>query len=167
MMKNQNILVGAVSLLLAALVLMGVGGSPSLRDARYAVSNVTLNGPSSIPNGGSANYTVTATIVRDGIAANAQIVGTQGPPPPRIRPSLYSGGSQLTFSDVDVPPNVNTITATLTLTCSNNEVRGNKAGSGHGGRGQFLWWSWEDPAKIKGHLNEKESAELNVLCRQG
>lgn len=166
-MKNHTVLFSLISALLAALFLMGIGSTPSLRDARYAVSNVSLNGPASIPNGGSANYTVTAAIVRDGIAANAQIVGTQGPPPPRIRPSLYSGGTQLTFAEVNVPPNVNTITATLTLTCTNNEVRGNNAGSGHGGRGQFLWWHWDDPAEIKGHLNEKESTVIRVLCRQG
>ena len=152
---------------LATLFLMGLGGTPTLRDARFAVTGVNINGPTSITNGGSANYTVTATITRDGIAANAQITGTQGPPPPRIRPSIYVGNTQLTFAEVNIPPNVNTVTATLRLSCTNNEVRGSSAGSGHGGRGQFLFWSWDDPAEIKGHLNEKESGVLRVLCRQG
>lgn len=166
MNKNQNAArIGFT--ILVAIGLMGVGGTPTLRDARFAVNNVTLNGPATIANGGSANYTVTATITRDGIAANAQIPGTQGPPPPRIRPSIYVGNTQLTFTEVNIPPNVNTITATLRLSCVNNEVRGNVAGSGHGGRGQFLFWSWDDPAEIKGHLNERESGILRVLCRQG
>lgn len=164
-MKKKNGITIELIGLLALLLLMGLGGAPTLRDARFAVASVSLTGPSTITNGGSATYTVTATITRDGIGANAQIVGTQGPPPPRIRPSLYSGGTQLTFNEVDIAPNVNTIISTLTLSCRNNEVRGDKAGTGHGGRGQFLWWSWDDPAEIKGHLNEKESTVTKVLCK--
>jgi hypothetical protein len=167
MMKTYRLVVGSVSLTVLAPLLMGLGSSPPLKDVRFAVTSVTLAGPATIPNGGSANYTVTATINRDGIAANATIVGTQGPPPPRVRPSIHVGNTQLTFADVDVLPNVNTISTSLTLTCSNNEVRGDVAGSGHGGTGQFLWWSWDDPAEIKGHLNERESKKTRVLCRQG
>ena len=155
------------SALLAVLFLMGVGGTPTLRDSRFAVTRVTMIGPGGIPNGGSANYTVTATIQRDGVAANAQIIGTQGPPPPRIRPAVYSGNTQLVFSEVNIAPNVSTVTATLTLSCVNNQVRGSAGSSGHGGRSQFLFWSWDDPAEIKGHLNETESATLRVLCRPG
>lgn len=166
-MKAISTSIKFTAICLLTLFMMGIGGTPALRDGRFAVSSVTMTGPATIPNGGSANYTVTAVIVRDNIAANAQIIGTQGPPPPRIRPAIYSGNTQLTFNEVNVPPNVNTITSTLTLSCRNNEVRGNVAGTGHGGRGQFLWWSWDDPAEIKGHLNERESSVIKVLCRQG
>lgn len=165
-MKHVRVL-GLVAVVAATPVLLGIGSSPTLRDARYAVTSVSIAGPTRISNGGSATYTVTANINRDGIAQNAQIVGTQGPPPPRIRPAIYSGGAQLTFAEVNIPPNVNTVTVSLTLSCVNNEVRGDRAGSGHGGRGQFLWWSWDDPADIKGHLNEKESESLKVLCAKG
>ena len=164
-MKNSHLASILIPAIFAAPLLMGLGSSPPLRDARFAVSSVNLAGPATISNGGSANYTVTASIQRDGIAANAQITGTQGPPPPHIRPSIFAGNAQLTFSEVNVPPNVNTVTATLTLSCSNSEVRGDRAGSGHGGRGHFLWWSWDDPAEIVGHLNEKDSGSIKVLCK--
>lgn len=166
-MKHYRIGMTGVWIALVAPLLLGFGSSPPLRDSRFEVTNVTIAGPGTIANGGNANYTVTATIQRDGVAANAQIVGTQGPPPPRIRPSLYVGNTQLTRTEVNVAPNVNTITVTLTLTCSNNEVRGNLAGSGHGGTTRFLFWSWSDPAQVKGHLNERESTPLNVLCTGG
>lgn len=166
-MNYHRIGVTAVAVGCVVPLLLGLGGSPPLRDSRFAVTNVTIAGPATIANGGSANYTVTATIQRDGIGANEQIVGTQGPPPPRVRPSLYVGNTQLTRTEVNVAPNVNTITVTLALTCSNNEVRGNLAGSGHGGTHRFLFWSWTDPAQVKGHLNERESTPLNVLCTGG
>ena len=153
--------------LLALLLLMGIGGTPTLRDSRFAVTRVTIIGPATIPNGGNANYTVTATIQRDGVAANAQIIGTQGPPPPRIRPAVFSGNTQLVFSEVNIAPNVNTVTATLSLSCTNNEVRGSAGRRGHGGRTQLLFWSWDDPAEIKGHLNETESTTLRVMCQPG
>ncbi|MEK6655814.1 MAG: hypothetical protein AABY58_00075 [Nitrospirota bacterium] len=163
-MKKYRAIAVLVSVILTAPLLMGLGGSPPLRDSRFFVSSVTIEGPRTIANSGNANYTVTATIQRDGIALNEEIVGTQGPPPPRIRPSIYAGNTQLTFSEVNIQPNSNTVTATLTLRCSNNEVRGDKAGTGRGGRGSFLWWSWENPAEVKGHLNERESGILRVLC---
>lgn len=166
-MKQLRVLLGSVSLIALLPLLMGVGNTPPLRDTRFAVNSVTITGPTSISNGGSANYTITASIHRDNIAQNATIVGTQGPPQPRIRPSIYSGSTQLSFTEVDIPPNVNAINVTLTLTCRNNEVRGAVSGSGHGGRGQFLLWRWDDPAEIRGHLNEKESEPLRVLCRPG
>lgn len=166
MNKNLN-LARSVFISLVIVFLLGLGGTTTLRDARFAVTGISLNGPATIANGGSANYTVSATITRDGIAAGAQIIGTQGPPPPRIRPSIFSGNTQLGFTEVNIPPNVNTITTTLTLSCVNNEIRGSSAGSGHGGRTQFLFWSWDDPAEIKAHLNERESGIFRVLCRRG
>ena len=152
----------AIFVLLTPL-LMGMG----LADSRFYVSSVTITGPSKIRNGQSANYIVTAVIARNGIALNAPIVGTLGPPPPRIRPSIYSGNRQLTFSEVTIPRNVNTITTSLTLSCVNREIRGDRAGSGHGSPSVtcFLWWCWnDDVAQINGHLNETESVPLGVVC---
>ena len=60
-----------------------------------------------------------------------------------------------------------TVTATLSLPCVNNAVRGSAGRSGHGGRAQFLFWRWDDPAEIRGHLNETESTALRVMCRPG
>lgn len=165
-MKARHLTVSTTGVL-AIFLLGGLGGTPTLRDGRFAVNSVTLNGPASIANGASAVYTVRANITRDNIGANAVIVGTQGPPPPRVRPAVYSGTTQIGFAEVDTPGGVNTITGTITLTCQNNEVRGDKAGTGHGGTGRFLFWSWDDPAKIKGHLNERESGEFSVRCTGG
>ena len=164
---KTKLMLTSVAGALALLLLGGLGGTPSLRDGRFAVNSVTLNGPATIANGSSAVYTVRANITRDNIGANAVIVGTQGPPPPRVRPAVYSGSTQIGFAEVDTPGGVNTISGTITLSCRNNEVRGDKAGTGHGGRGQFLFWSWDDPAKIKGHLNERESGEFSVRCTNG
>ena len=110
-MKKYRAIAVLVSVILTAPLLMGLGGSPPLRDSRFFVSSVTIEGPRTIANSGNANYTVTATIQRDGIALNEEIVGTQGPPPPRIRPSIYAGNTQLTFSEVNIQPNSNTVTA--------------------------------------------------------
>lgn len=165
-MKARLVTAGTTGVL-ALLLLGGLGGTPTLRDGRFAVNSVTLNGPASIANGASAVYTVRGNITRDNIGANAVIVGTQGPPPPRVRPAVYAGSTQIGFAEVDTPGGVNTISGTITLTCRDNEVRGDKAGTGHGGRGQFLFWSWDDPAKIKGHLNERESGEFSVRCTGG
>ena len=143
-------------------VLMGSGGTPPLRDIRFSVSSVTLAGPETIRNGGSAIYTLSAVIVRDGITQNAVIRGTQGPPPPRIRPSIMSGNTQIARIEVDIPANTNTITVPLRLSCVNNEVRGALAGTGAGGK--ILWW--DSPAEVRGHLNERDSSRrLRILCR--
>ncbi len=156
-----------VGLLAGCALIMGFGGSVRLADARFAVTNVTISGPGSIRNGASATYTVTVSISRNA-GAPATLIGTQGPPPPRIRPSLYSGSTQLTRTEIDFGPGVNSAAVQLSLTCSNNEVRGNLAGTGAGARAGssgFLGWPWWDqPASIKGHLNERDSASLNVLC---
>jgi hypothetical protein len=147
--------------LVGTLGLMGMASAPPLRDIRFSVSSVTLTGPTTISNGSSANYTLTAVIVRDGIAQNSVIRGTQGPPPPRIRPSIMAGNTQLARVEIDIPPNTNTITVPLTLSCVNNEVRGPLAGTGAGGK--ILWW--DNPAEIRGHLNERDSSpRLRILC---
>lgn len=158
-MMRIHFVAGSLSILMLVPVLLGVSGSPPLRDVRFAVTGVTISGPATISNGSSANYTVTANIQRDGIAQNAMI--------DRVRLSIYSGNTQLVVFDTNIPPNTNTISANMPLSCTNNEVRGDKAGSGHGGRGQFLWWSWDDPAEVKGRMNEKESALIRIQCRQG
>lgn len=158
-MMRIRLAAGSLSILTLAPFLLGVGNAPPLRDVRFAVTGVTVAGPATIPNGSSANYTVTANIQRDGIAQNATI--------DRVRISVYSGNTQLAVLDTSIPPNANTISASMPLSCTNNEVRGGKAGSGHGGRGQFLWWSWDDPAEVKGHMNEKESEPIRILCRPG
>lgn len=141
---------------------MANGTPPSLADERFYVGSVEIAGPTTIPNGGSASYTLTVNITRNNVALAAPIIGTQGPPPPRIRPALYVGSTQLTFNEVTIPPYQNSFTTTLALSCVNNEVRGNIAGSGHGGK---TWWGQDDPAEVKGHLNETESTPIRVLCR--
>jgi hypothetical protein len=152
----------AVLALATVPVLMGMGGTPPLRDIRFSVSSVTLDGPETIRNGESANYTLSAVIVRDGIAQNAVIRGTQGPPPPRIRPSIMSGNTQIARIEINIPANINTITVPLRLSCVNNEVRGALAGTGAGGK--ILWW--DNPAEVRGHLNERDSTRrLRILCR--
>jgi len=158
-MMRIRFVAGSLSVLMLAPFLLGVGSSPPLRDVRFAITGVTIAGSATIPNGASANYTVTANIQRDGIAQNVMI--------DRVRLSIYSGNTQLAVFDTSIPPNTNTISANIPLSCTNNEVRGDKAGSGHGGRGQFLWWSWDDPAEVKGHMNEKESAPIRIQCRPG
>lgn len=150
---------GSLSILTLVPLLMGLGSSPSLRDVRFAVTSVSIVGPTTITNGSSANYTVTANIQRDGVGQNVVL--------DRVRLSIYSGNTQLAFSDTSIPANTNRVSATIPLSCTNNEVRGAQAGSGHGGRGQFLFWSWDDPAEVKGRMNERESAPLRILCSQG
>jgi hypothetical protein len=145
----------------------GLGASQTLRDSRFKVTSVSLNGPSSINNGTSATYTLTVNIQRTGQAQGATLVGTSGTP--RIRPSLYAGNTQLTFQEIDFGPNQNSATVNLTLSCRSNEVRGNKNGSGAGSRrgswGGFLRLPWWDiPAKVAGRLNETKSGELSILC---
>lgn len=163
-MHHPHKLVSLLAGSFLALMTTGFGGTPTLRDARFAVVSVDITGPATIRNGSSETYTVTATINRDKVGLNELIVGTQGPPPPRIRPAIFAGNTQLVFDEVNVPAGTNTVTARLTLSCNNNEVRGAQAGSGHGGQGRFLFWSWQDPAEIKGHLNETESSPVRVLC---
>jgi hypothetical protein len=147
------------------LLLTGFGSSPPLRDARFIVTSVGLSGPGSIANGRSATYTLTISIQRTGTAQNATIVGTSGTP--KIRPSLYAGNRQLTFREIDFGPNQNSATVSLTLSCSGNEVKGDKNGSGAGARAGsgFLGWPWWDsPASVRGKLNERESGSLSILC---
>src|SRR5215470_2980224 len=128
-MKYKARAVALAALPVAALMLLGVT-SARLKDSRFDVTSVTVNGPNSIKNGSTANYTVTANIQRTGATANSTITGTGSPP--QVRPQLTSGGNQLVFQAVDFPPNVNTTTETLTLNCTNNEVRGAAGGSGKG-----------------------------------
>lgn len=108
--------------------LMGIGSTPSLKDMRFDVTSVGLSGPSTISNGGSANYSVSVNIQRTGAGPNDTIIGTApNVPPPRIRPALYSGSTQLTFQEINFEPRQNSATVTLTLSCVNNEVRGPQA----------------------------------------
>lgn len=158
-MQCNRFVVAAFAVVVIGPFLLG-NGSPVLRDARFTVTGVELSGPTTIANGTSASYTVKATIHRDSIPAGDVIAA-----PPSIRLAIYSGGAQLTFADVTFPPHANSVTDVLTLFCQSGEVRGNVAGSGHGGRGQFLWWSWDDPAEVRGHLNETESMPMRVQCR--
>lgn len=158
-MMRMRFVAGSVSILTLVPILMGLGSSPPLRDVRFAVTSVSIAGPATITNGSSANYTVTANIQRDGVGQNVVI--------DRARLSIYSGNTQLALVDTSIPANTNTVSATIPLSCTNNEVRGAKAGSGHGGRGQFLFWSWDDPAEVKGHMNERESAPMRIQCSQG
>jgi hypothetical protein len=141
-----------------------------LKDARFDVNTVGVSGPTVIPSGGNATYTVSVNITRL-VSQSETIIGTRLPPPtPTIRPAIYSSGAQLTYQQIDFLPNENAKTVTLTLSCVNHEVRGSVAGSGHGNPKQPQWWClWlctaPDPAPIKGHLNEKESSNtINVLC---
>lgn len=147
----------------AALLLVGFT-SASLKDARYDVSSVSISGPGSIKNGSSANYTVTANISRTTVAQNATIAA-----PPSIRPSVYTGDTQVGFQDRTIGAGQNAVTGVISLSCVNNEVRGSVAGTGHGNRAVRNWWCFwlctsEDPAKVKGRLNERSSSEINVLC---
>jgi hypothetical protein len=147
------------------LLLTGFGSSPPLRDARFIVTGVSLSGPGSIANGRSATYTLNISIQRTGPAQNSTIVGTSGTP--KIRPSLYAGDRQLTFREIDFGPNQNSATVNLTLSCSGNEVKGDREGSGAGARAGtgFLGWPWWDsPASVRGKLNEQKSASLKILC---
>ena len=144
-------------------------GDVVLQDTRFSVDSVSVAGPDAIPNGGNATYRVTVGITRH-VSQSDTIIGTQVPPPPAIRPAIYSGGTQLTFQQIDFFPNENTKTVVLTLSCVNHEVRGSVAGSGHGNPKAPQWWClWlctsPDPAPIKGHLNERDSGNtINVLC---
>lgn len=143
-----------------------------LKDARFDVNTVSVTGPGTIPNGGSATYVVSASITRL-VSQTETIIGTQVPPPPAIRPATYSSGTQLTYQQIDFLPNENAKTVSLTLSCVNHEVRGSVAGSGHGDPNSRPWWClWlctvADPAPIKGHLNERDSSNtINVLCSGG
>jgi len=151
--------VGLVAL--AALAVAGWGNGPRLQDIRFEVTSVSLNGPNTIPGGGSANYTVTVNIKRTGAKQSDTIVGTSGT---RIRPSLFQDNTQLTFTEIDFAPGENSKTVTLSLRCRSGEVVGSVNGTGHGKRLTFLWWSWDDPAHVKARLNETDSGAKNVMC---
>jgi hypothetical protein len=153
----------------SALMLLGVTNA-RLKDGRFDVSTVTVAGPATIANGGSANYTVTVNINRTGAGANDTITGTSGI---RIRPQLTSNGTQLVFGQINFAPGQNARTVTLSLSCINNEVRGVRGGSGHGNPSTRPFWCFwcapsPDPAPIKGTLNEKDSTNtINVTCTGG
>ena len=164
-MKSAVVKIGVV--VTGALLLMGIGSSPPLKDGRFDVTSVTITGPGSIGNGSSANYTVTTNIRRTGAKNSDTLTGTGSPP--QIRPAIYSGGTQVAFQAINFASEQNTATTTLSLNCSNNEVKGSVAGTGHGQRNVRQWYCFwlctvNDPAKVKGHLNETESAEISVLC---
>lgn len=170
-MKRRGLLSSVAVYLAGTLMASGVWLAMAyvvLQDARFDVNTVNISGGSVITNGGSANYTVSASITRH-VSQSETIIGTQPPPPPKIRPAIYSNDTQLTFQEIDFLPNENSKTVTLTLSCVNHEVRGSVAGSGHGNPKAPQWWClWlctaPDPAPIKGHLNERESSIINVLC---
>ena len=140
-----------------------------LKDVRFDVNTVSAAGSTVIPSGGNSTYTVSAGITRH-VSDSETIIGTHVPPPPAIRPAIYSNGIQLTYQEIDFLPNENAKTVNLTLSCVNHEVRGSVAGSGHGNPKAPQWWClWlctaPDPAPIKGHLNERDSSNtINVLC---
>lgn len=164
-MMNSSVMKG-VMVASGAALLMGISSSPPLKDNRFDVTSVSIRGPGTVGTGGT-NYAVTVNIKRTGSNNGQTLSGTGNPP--QIRPAIYSGNTQLVFQAIDFAPDQNTVTVNLSLRCSNNEVRGSQGGTGHGAPGVRQWWClWictaDDPAKIKGHLNETESAELSVLC---
>jgi hypothetical protein len=159
---------GCAPAVAVVIALLAGFASARLGDPHFAVTSVALAGPATIPDGQSRPYTVTLTIRRiAGSAQDTTIAGAQAPVG-RIRPGLFAGDTRLTFAEIDFARIESSKTLQLSLSCSDNEVRGDQNGSGAGARAGSsgalgLPW-WDRPARIRAKLDERESNELSVLC---
>ncbi len=155
----------AMCVLVGLLFLIQNDCDTTLKGLDYDVTSVSLEGPSSIKNGTSANYTVTFTVQHQRAPYRDAV------PQLKDQDSWFRDGDDLlSWTTTPVVAGTNTYTTTLSLSCVNDEVRGtattapngtaNDPGSGEGGK--FLWW--DDPAEIYAHVRERDSSIIEVSC---
>jgi hypothetical protein len=154
----------------AAVILSVLAGFASARidEPRFAVTSLTLVGPTSIPNGQSRPYTLHVTTERVERGAPVAALEAAQPLTRRVRPGLFANGIRLDSIDVELARLHRAGSLQLTLSCTDNEVRGSDSGSGAGARARSegrlgLPW-WDKPATVRARLNNLESNSLSVLC---
>lgn len=141
--------------------------SARIEEPRYAITGLTLVGPTSIPNGEARKYTLNVSTER---------VAADGEPGPagaltldaRLPAALVTGAVALSASEIDLARLRRDGALSLTLRCLDHEVRGDRAGSGVGARAgssgrMGLPW-WDKPATVRAQLGGRESNALTVLC---